>query len=55
MFIEGVCFIQFHICGFEIPPDRIRLVFATFVNLKFTSKLNCCILKTIYIEQISSL
>ena len=31
---------------FEIPPDHVRLVFATFVvNLKFTSKLNRCILK----------
>ena len=37
---------------FEIPPDHVRMVSATFrVNLKFTSKLNRCI----YIEQISSL
>ena len=47
---------QFHVGRFEIPPDHVRLVFATFlVNLKFTSKLNRCILKTIYIEQITSL
>ena len=55
-FIEGVCFMQFQVGRFEIPPDHVRLVFATFlVNLKFTSKLNRCILKTIYVEQITSL
>ena len=47
---------QFQVGRFEIPPDHVRLIFATFlVNLKFTSKLNRCILKTIYIEQIASL
>ena len=55
-FIEGVCFMQFQVGRFEIPPDHVHLLFATFlVNLKFTSKLNRCILKTIYIEHIASL
>ena len=41
---------------YEIHADHVRLLFATFlVNLKFTSKLNRCILKTIYIERITSL
>ena len=58
VFIGGTVTIwmQFHVGYVEIPPDHVRLVFATFlVNLKFTSKLNGCILKTIYIEQITSL
>ena len=51
--LSAFCFTQFHVGRFEIPPGDVRLVFATFlVNLKFTSKLNRCFLKTIYIEQI---
>ena len=54
--LSAFCLMQFHGGRFEIPPDHVRLVFATFlVNLKFTSKLNRCISKTIYIEQITSL
>ena len=51
--VSAFCFMQFHVGCFEIPPDDARLVFATFlVNLKL---LNCCIIETIYIEQITSL
>ena len=54
--VSAFCFMQFHVGRFGIPPDHVRLVFGTFLaNLKFTSKLNRCILKTIYIEQITSL
>ena len=46
---------QFQVGRFELPQDHVRLLFVTFlVNLKFTSKQNRCILKTIYIGQITS-
>ena len=50
--VSAFCFMLFHVGCFEIPPDHVRMVAATFrVSLKFTSKLN----RRIYIEQITSL
>ena len=34
--VSAFCFMTFHVVRFEIPPDHVRMVSATFrVNLKF--------------------